>query len=181
MREHHAGRGRRELRDLLPPREMVAAEAVREDQRRTLPCGFVIDLGAVCAAQPSAFPQGLRFQNFALTAPLGARPFTISAAWAAVSIDWCSIAGTVSPAACGVAITSLRAARRGVGIWSGARPTSIAQPARCPASSAASTAASSTRLPRDTLTRYAPFFICPIVFRLIRFSVSAVATASGTT
>ncbi len=59
---------------------------------------------------------GFRFQCFAFTAPFGALPFAIAAACATVSIDWCSIAGTVSPAVCGVASTSARAARRGVGI-----------------------------------------------------------------
>jgi len=44
-------------------------------------------------------------------------------------------------------------ASRGVGIWSGARPTSMAQLASFPESSAASSAASSTRLPRETLMR----------------------------
>src|SRR2546422_770043 len=87
------------------------------------------------------------------------RPFSISPACATVSSDWCSIAGWVSPAACGVAITSRRAASCGVGIWSGARPTSIAQPASPSASSAASSACSSTRLPRDTLMKKALFFI----------------------
>src|SRR5258706_4743223 len=96
---------------------------------------------------------GFLLQCCALTAPFGALPCTIAAACAAVSIDWCSIAGVVSPAACGVAMTSARAARRGVGIWSGARPTSMAQPAMRFSSSAFANAASSTRLPRATLMR----------------------------
>src|SRR5688572_16505105 len=125
MREHHAGVVRREVRDLLPPRKMVAAEAVREHYRRPLAEHFVVELGSRAPQ-----PHGFRFQCLALTAPLGARPLTIAAACAAVSSDWCSIAGSVSPAVCGVAMTSLRAASRGVGIWSGARPTSIAKPAR---------------------------------------------------
>src|SRR2546428_160795 len=120
-------------------------------------------------------------QCWALPALFGERPFSISPACATVSSDWCSIAGGVSPAACGVAITSRRAASRGVGIWSGARPTSIAQPARRPASSAASSACSSTRLPRDTLMKKAPFFILANAAALIRFSVSPVALANGTT
>ena len=40
-----------------------------------------------------------------------------------------------------------------LGIWSGARPTSSAQPAIRPASSARSRAASSTRLPREALMK----------------------------
>ena len=48
---------------------------------------------------------------------------------ATVSIDWCSIAGGVSPPMCGVAITRGWRASAGLGIWSGARPTSSAQPA----------------------------------------------------
>src|SRR6185436_8483103 len=121
------------------------------------------------------------FQCSALTEPLGALPFTISPACATVSSDWCSIAGCVSPAVWGVAMTSGRDASLSDGIWSGARPTSMAQPPRCPDLSAASSASSSTRLPRETLMRYAPRFICFSVRSLIRFSVSAVATASGTT
>ena len=57
---------------------------------------------------------------------------------------------------CGVATTLRSRARCGDGIWSGARPTSMAQPAIRPSLSAASSAASSIRLPRDTLIRYAP-------------------------
>src|SRR5207244_3909599 len=56
---------------------------------------------------------GVLVQCSAFTLPLGARPFAISAACATVSSDWCSIAGSVRPAACGVAMTSARAARRG--------------------------------------------------------------------
>src|SRR2546427_12209709 len=42
----------------------------------------------------------------AFTAPLGARPCTISATCATVSNAWCSIACGVSPPRCGVAMTS---------------------------------------------------------------------------
>src|SRR6266850_8471719 len=108
---------------------MVAAEPVREDDGRPLAHHFVVELG-VAPPQPAGAPHlrssALRVQCFAFTSPFGALPFAIAAACATVSIDWCSIAGSVRPAVCGVAITSGRAARRGVGIWSGARPTSIA-------------------------------------------------------
>ena len=46
-----------------------------------------------------------------------------------VSSDWLSIAGGVSPPICGVAMTFGNFASSGVGIWSSARPTSIAAPA----------------------------------------------------
>ena len=46
-----------------------------------------------------------------------------------VSSDWLSIAGGVSPPICGVAMTFGSFASSGVGIWSSARPTSIAAPA----------------------------------------------------
>src|SRR5438067_10579602 len=98
---------------------MVAAEAVSKHDRRAFAEDFVVNLG-VAAPQPSGAPHflssALRFQCLAFTAPFGARPFAIVAACATVSIDWCSIAGPVRPAVCGVAITSGRAARRGVGI-----------------------------------------------------------------
>src|SRR6266852_2055282 len=135
---------------------MVAAQAVREDERGPIAHHFVVELG-IASPQPAGAPHllssALRVQYLAFTAPFGALPFAIAAACATVSIDWCSIAGTVRPAVCGVAMTSGRAASRGVGIWSGARPTSIAQPARCPESSATSSACSSTRLPRETLIK----------------------------
>ena len=101
----------------------------------------------------SSREQALARPVFGVHRALGRVPARMPAACATVSMDWCSIAGSVRPAVCGVAITSGRAASRGVGIWSGARPTSMAQPARRPESSAASSAASSTRLPRDTLMR----------------------------
>ena len=46
-----------------------------------------------------------------------------------VSSDWLSIAGGVRPPICGVAMTFGSFANSGDGIWSSARPTSIAAPA----------------------------------------------------
>jgi hypothetical protein len=69
----------------------------------------------------------------------------------------------------------------GLGIWSGARPTSRAQPAICPVSSARSNAASSTRLPREALMKTAVAFIAVNAAAFIRFSVSGVAGARHTT
>src|SRR5437016_5157406 len=95
-----------EMRELLPPGKVIAAEAVREDERRTFAHDFVVNLG-VAAPQPPGTPHflssALRVQCFAFTAPFGALPFAIAAACATVPIDWCSIAGTVRPALCGVA------------------------------------------------------------------------------
>src|SRR5689334_9049356 len=156
MRESDAGVACGEVRHLLPPRQVVAAQAVREDDRRAFARDLVVELGIAAPQAPGrAFhlSNAFRAQCFAFTAPFGALPLAMAPACATVSIDWCSIAGRVSPAVCGVAITSARAASRGVGIWSGARPTSIAQPARWPEFSAASSACSSTRLPRETLMR----------------------------
>src|SRR5262245_11773082 len=108
------------MRDLLPPGKMAAAQAVGEDDSRPAARYLVVQL-AVRALQPAhGLSRALRVQCSAFTAPFGALPLTISAACATVSIDWCSIAGIVRPAACGVAITSARAASAGVGIWSGA-------------------------------------------------------------
>src|SRR6266496_4433545 len=109
------------------------------------------------------------------TAPLGERPCTT------VSNAWCSIACGVSPPKCGVAMTSGRAAMAGLGICTSARPTSMAQPASRPESSARASAASSTRLPRETLTKKAPRFIPANAASFIRFSVSGVAVARHTT
>src|SRR6266496_1614374 len=117
----------------------------------------------------------------AFTAPLGARPRTISATCATVSKAWCSIACGVRPPKCGVAMTSGRAAMAGLGICTSARPTSMAQPASRPESSARASAASSTRLPRETLTKKAPRFIPANAASFIRFSVSGVAVARHTT
>ena len=88
--------GGREVRHLLPPGKMVAAEAVRKDDRRPLAEHFVVDLRAV-ATKLHLRSNALRVQCPALTAPLGARPCAISAACAAVSMDWCSIACGVRP------------------------------------------------------------------------------------
>src|SRR6185369_11478716 len=162
MCECDARVARCEMGNLLPPGEMVAAQAMREHDCRSAAFDLVVD-AAVRALQETRAPhrpsRALRVQCAAFTAPFGARPLTISAACATVSSDWCSIAGRVRPAECGVAMTSERAASRGVGIWSGSRPTSMAQPPRWPESSARSSAASSTRLPRDMFTKKAPFFI----------------------
>src|SRR6185436_15373956 len=184
VRECHAGVALREMRHLLPPGKMIAPEAVHEYERRAAALHVVVD-AAIGSLEPAALfhvlSNAFLVQCSGLTAPFGARPLRISAACATVSMDWCSIAGSVRPAVCGVAMTSGRAASAGVGIWSGSRPTSRAQPAMRPASSARTSAASSTRLPREALTRYAVFFIIASCFSPIRFSVSAVATASGTT
>ncbi len=80
----------------------------------------------------------------------------------------------------GVASTSGRCASRGEGIWSGARPTSRAAPARRPPSSAASSAASSTSSPRARLMKQAPGFMWPNRPASIRFAVSGVAAARHT-
>src|SRR2546427_11941240 len=116
----------------------------------------------------------------AFTAPLGARPCTISATCATVSKAWCSIACGVSPPRCGVAMTSGRAAMAGLGVCTSARPTSMAQPASRPESSARARAASSTRLPRETLTKNAPRFMPANAASFSRFSVSGVAVARHT-
>src|SRR6185503_15725686 len=158
-------------RTLVGEPQLVLAGELAREVRADVPGGAGDEYGL----------HGFRFQWSALTAPFGALPFAISAACATVSIDWCSIAGTVRPAMCGVAITSGRAASGSIGIWSGARPTSMAQPPSWPLFSAASSACSSTRLPRETLMRNEPFFIFASAFASIRFSVSSVATASGTT
>src|SRR6266705_2431329 len=122
-----------------------------------------------------------RVACFAFTAPLGTRPCTISAACATVSNAWCSIACGVRPPKCGVAMTSGRAAMAGLGICTSARPTSMAQPASRPESRARASAASSTRLPRETLTKKAPRFMPANAASFIRFSVSGVAVARHTT
>ncbi len=72
-----------------------------------------------------------------------------------VSSAWLSIAGGVSPPICGVAMTFGNFVSSGDGIWSGARPTSIAAPAIRFSRNAAASAASSTRLPRDRLMKTA--------------------------
>src|SRR5262249_25308954 len=43
MGEAHAGEPVREIRDLLPPRHVIAAEPVREDERRPAPHRLVVD------------------------------------------------------------------------------------------------------------------------------------------
>ena len=80
-----------------------------------------------------------------------------SATWRTVSIAWCSIAGGVSPPMCGVAITRGWRASAGAGIWSGARPTSSAQPARWPAVERVRAAPPRRPgSPRDALMKKAP-------------------------
>ena len=74
-----------------------------------LPPRFAVSTGSMRSARAagnSVSQDYRRVQRSELTEPLGARPWRMSATWATVSIDWCSIAGSVSPAACGVAITS---------------------------------------------------------------------------
>src|SRR5262245_2329275 len=44
MRERHAGEARREMRDLLKPREMIAAKAVRKDERGSFARDLIVDL-----------------------------------------------------------------------------------------------------------------------------------------
>jgi Transposase, Mutator family len=122
-----------------------------------------------------------RFACPALAAPGGIVPERITATWVTVSKAWWLSDSGVNPPTCGVAITSCRAARRGDGIWNGAMPTSSAAPAMMPWSSACSSAVSSTRSPRETLTRNAVRFMRASASALIRFRVSGVATASGTT
>ena len=99
---------------------------------------------------------------------------------------WSRAPDARSPAARGRRCAASRrrcAAARGAATASGpARgPTSMAQPAMRPSTRAASSAVSSIRLPRDTLIRYALGCIRPSSAAPIRFSVSAVATASTTT
>ncbi len=78
-------------------------------------------------------------------------------------------------------MTSALDASAGEGIWSAARPTSMAAPAMRRASSARASAASSTRLPRDTLMKNAVGFMRAKAASFIRFSVASVATARQTT
>ena len=52
MREGHAGVAGREVRDLLPPRHVVAAEPMREQQRRPAARHLVVDR----AVRPFQFP-----------------------------------------------------------------------------------------------------------------------------
>ena len=117
-----------------------------------------------------------------IDAPVGARPGEdlgdLGRRSRAPGLRWPAV---VRPAMCGVATTSARAASRGEGIWSGARPTSRAAPAMRCSSRAAASAASSIRLPRERLTRKASGRISRSCAAPIRFSVSSVATASGST
>src|SRR6185437_5285759 len=94
---------------------------------------------------------GRRVQCSVLTAPTGASPLMMKPTCRTVSSAWCSIACGVSPPTWGVAITFGSLASSGIGIWSGARPTSIAAPAMRFSRKAAARAASSTRLPRERL------------------------------
>ena len=119
----------------------------------------------------------------ALTAPGGARPSARSRPPAAPF----RAPGARSPAAsgpptCGVAITSARRARCGDGIWSGARPTSRAAPAMLLLVERAlerrlvdEIAARGVDEPRRAAS------CARSAAASIRFSVSALATASGTT
>ena len=94
-----------------------------------------------------------------------------------MSKAWLSLAGGVRPPICGVAITFGNPASSGDGIWSGARPTSIAAPAMRFPASAASSAASSTRLPRDIFMKKASGFMRANAAAFISFSVSSLAMA----
>jgi hypothetical protein len=49
MREGDARMARGEVRYLLPPREMISAQAVRKDDRRAIARDLVIDLGVAAA------------------------------------------------------------------------------------------------------------------------------------
>src|SRR5581483_365210 len=122
-----------------------------------------------------------RVQVSVLTAPSGTRPEINARTCSTVCRACASIAGGVSPPICGVAITLGKAAIAGVGIWSGARPTSSAAPAIFPSLIAAASAASSTRLPRETLMNTASRRILAKASALIRFSVVSFATARQTT
>ena len=55
VREHDAGMGGREVRDLLPPGKMVAAQAVREHDRRPLAEHLVVDLPSAASAGAASF------------------------------------------------------------------------------------------------------------------------------
>src|SRR2546427_10185272 len=86
----------------------------------------------------------------AFTAPLGTRPCTISATCATVSNAWCSIACSVSPPRCGVAMTSGRAAMAGLGVCTSARPAAIGPPAQpAPARGGAGAPPPTRVAPRD--------------------------------
>ena len=88
----------------------------------------------------------------AFTAPSGSRPAASASTWRTVSIAWCSAASGVSPPICGVATTSGR--RRGAGGPLVGRHADIhRRAAELPASSAASSAASSTNCPRERFTK----------------------------
>ena len=54
MRKNHAGVGLCEVSDLLPPRQVVAAQAVREDDRRPAAGDFVIDAAIGTLEETSA-------------------------------------------------------------------------------------------------------------------------------
>src|SRR6185436_15581592 len=116
-------------------------------------------------------------QSFGFAAPGGTSPFTSASTWRTVSKAWLSLAGGVSPPIWGVAITFASRASSGDGIWSGARPTSIAAPAMRFSVKTFSRAASSTRLPRDMLMKKASGFMRAKAAPFIRFSVSGLAIA----
>ena len=90
MREGDAGVTRGEVRYLLPPRQMISAQAVRKDDRRPFAGHLVMDFRVAPAELASGLlhlSNALRVQCFAFTAPLGALPFAIAPACATVSID----------------------------------------------------------------------------------------------
>ena len=120
---------------------------------------------------------GRRVQSFGFAAPGGISPFTSASTWRTVSNAWLSLAGGVRPPIWGVATTLASRASSGDGIWSGARPTSMAAPAMRFSVRTLSRAASSTRLPRDMLMKKASGFMRAKAASFIRFSVSALAIA----
>ncbi len=105
----------------------------------------------------------------------GTSPAIMALSWRTVSSDWLSIAGG-QRADIWRRDHVRQLGRSGDGIWSSARPTSIA----ALAIQFSRNAASSTRLPRDRLMK-ACGCMRPSAARPIRFSVCSLATARQTT